>query len=823
MGEQYIWPGGLGMLSISPPARGAGKGDYYLLLAREDYYTGGGEPEGRWYGEGAKSLGLSGIVSADELRHVMRGYDPSGKEALVQNAGEGNRQCFWDLTFSAPKSVSVAWSQASKEVAQEIQKAQAEAVKAALEYLEANCAFTRRGKGGATNEKVELVVAAFEHGTSRAQDPQLHTHCLLQNLGIREDGTTGTIISQIVYAHKMAVGALYRAELASQLEKRLGLLAERKGRVFELKGVSEELVREFSKRRRVIERELRDVGLKTAKAADVAALNTREVKEALPREQLFSRWQEIGRKHGWSSKQLEGLLQKRTPKRLKEREKEEAVTHAISETTEQKSFISQSDLIRFTAESAQGKGLGASDVLAAVSSALKNSPEIVALGQVKGEMMYSTRAILRLEKQLLDGVQRGKNEERFTVSEKIVNRNIHRHETLSEEQRRAVLHLTRKPGGVQVISGMAGTGKSFMLGVARECWEDSGLHVLGGALAGKAAQGLYEGSGIKSETLHRLISSIDSGRLKIDARTVVVVDEAAMVGTKQLYEVFKRIGSGKGKLVLVGDERQLQSIEAGGAFVAISREVGEAELTENRRQEEAWTKSAVALFSQGRSQEALSEYAKRGLVTLKERRDTLMHALVDDWAKKGVDEPKDQLILTSERDDVLELNRLSQSMRRSNAKLGEKSLRVGEDEFFERDRVLITRNSRTLGVKNGQLGTVRHVNRHFGRMTIALDSGRFVSHNINDFPHVELGYAVTTHKAQGMTAKDSYILVGGSMQDREITYVQASRGKSETRFYMTNGDAGDRLSAISRQMSKSRRKELAHSVLEPKRKLTLSL
>ena len=111
------------MLSISPPARGAGKGDYYLQLAREDYYTGGGEPQGQWHGEGAQLLGLQGSVEAEELRNLMRGYDPTGGKALVQNAGEGNRQCFWDLTFSAPKSVSVAWLQASPELAKEFQNA----------------------------------------------------------------------------------------------------------------------------------------------------------------------------------------------------------------------------------------------------------------------------------------------------------------------------------------------------------------------------------------------------------------------------------------------------------------------------------------------------------------------------------------------------------------------------------------------------------------------------------------------------------------------------------------------------------------------------
>lgn len=298
------------MLSISPPSRGVEKGEYYLSLAREDYYVRGGEPEGRWFCCGARELGLGGTIVSSELRNVMNGFDPSGEHPLVQNAGEGDRQCFWDLTFSAPKSVSVAWSQAGREIAGEIQAAQRAAVEEALSYLEKHCAVTRRGKGGFLKEKVKLVVAGFEHGSSRAQDPQLHTHCLVQNFGIREDGSTGSIVSRIIFEHGTAMGALYRAELAKQLEQRLGLASERKGRAFELKQVPESLIKEFSKRRQTIEREVKARGIQTAKGTDIVALETREVKGLVAREELFNQWKGIGAKYGWSEGELNGLVKK---------------------------------------------------------------------------------------------------------------------------------------------------------------------------------------------------------------------------------------------------------------------------------------------------------------------------------------------------------------------------------------------------------------------------------------------------------------------------------------------------------------------------------
>ena len=220
------------MLSISPPLRGAGKGNYYLDLAREDYYLEGGEPLGEWHGRGAKELGLSGTVEREQLSSLLDGYHPKTKGELVKNAGAENRQSAWDLTFSAPKSVSVLWSQADAETRREIQQAHGEAVGRALNYLDHNAGSTRRGEGGAEKESGKLVVATFEHGTSRAQDPQLHTHALVLNVCTREDGTTGTIESRELYQQKMTAGALYRTELASQLEKRLGVETVRKNSWF---------------------------------------------------------------------------------------------------------------------------------------------------------------------------------------------------------------------------------------------------------------------------------------------------------------------------------------------------------------------------------------------------------------------------------------------------------------------------------------------------------------------------------------------------------------------------------------------------------------
>ena len=254
------------MLSISAMANG--QENYYLNLAREDYYLAGGEPPGIWHGKGASDLGLSGQVQGEALTQLLKGFHPHDGRALIQNAGDNNHQPGWDLTFSAPKSVSVAWSQATSDTQRLIQQAHAAAVRAALSYIEQAASITRRGKNGVELKQAHLIVATFEHGTSRAQDCQLHTHALLINVCTTEgDGQTRTLLSHPVYKAKMTAGAVYRAELAHQLEQSLGWSIERKGQNFEVAGVSQELSRVFSTRRREIEAALNSFNSDSAAAA----------------------------------------------------------------------------------------------------------------------------------------------------------------------------------------------------------------------------------------------------------------------------------------------------------------------------------------------------------------------------------------------------------------------------------------------------------------------------------------------------------------------------------------------------------------------------
>ena len=380
------------MLTISKAIK-AGQGEYYLSLAGvDDYYTAGTEPPGYWLGRGATALGLDGELNQEHFRRLLRGFSPDDDRKLVRNA-DHERRAGWDLTWSAPKSVSVAWSQADPATRERIEQCLRRAAAEAIAYLEAVAGISRRGEDGRIHEAARLVLAAFLHSTSRAQDPQLHLHTILLNVGVRPDGTTGTLEPKGLYRHQMAAGTLFRAELAALLESELGLRARRENRAFELLGVDPELVAFFSKRRAQIEAELARLGQSGGRAAERANFATRAVKEARPRAELFAEWQRIGHEHHWSAKELSWMIDAAFPARRVEWERAAAGTEALAQLTASQSHFCRRQIVQAVAECCQGRGLGAEAVLR-LSEELLRSPELVRLGEHRGELHYTTREIL---------------------------------------------------------------------------------------------------------------------------------------------------------------------------------------------------------------------------------------------------------------------------------------------------------------------------------------------------------------------------------------------------------------------------------------------
>lgn len=799
------------MLSLA--AMSSGQAGYYLNLAREDYYLQGGEPEGIWFGKGAERLGLKGVVEADNLYNLFDGLWPNGQYSLIQtqhHADRAQHRPGWDATFSAPKSLSTLWSQSVESDRQAIQRAHAQAVVAALSFLEDTVALTRRGKEGKTLERVGLMVAMFEHSTSRALDPNLHTHALILNLSVRDDGTSGALSSLHLFNAKMAAGTIYRAELCKLLQQDLGLKLRRESSWFEVEDVPYSLIKAFSKRREQVEEELGRTGLTSAQAASAAAIQTREAKGFVSRELLFPQWHEDGLRHGWSEAQTHQLYdQVKLPTDIVGALRD-ACRRASERLTQTEAFFTEIEFIRYVAEESQTNGPGAAEVRAAASEYLM-SQEIVRLGEHQGASRFTTPQMFALEADLLSRAEvLSKRTDHQLAPETVMKIFVNR-DQLSEEQTKAIWNITAAGGDLAIVSGIAGGGKTTLLSAAREAWEAEGYHVFGLSTAARVARELQEGSGITSATIARTLIDLELGRAAFNNETIVVIDEAGMVATPEMRKLFHVCQESGSKMVLVGDGRQLPPIGPGAPFKELGHRLGQSEIKTIRRQEEEWARQAVLDMAEGRSLDALLQFASRGLLSISQTKHEAMDALIQAWRQDGLP-PKETLILAGTRDEARALNRLAQEARLLSGELTGECCKANETDFYVRDRVMFTQNKPALGIDNGSKGTIVAVDPDADRVTVLLDSGPRVTFQSGRMPGLELGYSCTTHKAQGATTSHAYVLGGGAVVGRELSYVQTSRARLQTRIFGVTNEVGDAVQRLAWEMQRAIDKKMAHSL-----------
>jgi Ti-type conjugative transfer relaxase TraA len=794
------------MLSIS--ARSATPSDIRAYLegerdganrGAEDYYTESGHTRGRWLGSGAAELQLAGNVNEMAFDCLAAGFHPEADDALVQRAGDAHRPG-WDLTFSAPKSVSIVWGIAEREQRDAIERAHMHAVERTLNFAEQQQLFvTRRGHDGIERESARPIIATYLHGTSREADPQLHTHAFVLNVAARADGSYGTLETKPLYEWKMALGAAYRAELAHELHT-LGYetAPDSKGN-FRISQVPRDLERHFSKRRAQIEAVMTERGTTSAKAAEVAALNTRKTKESATATTLRATWRSESLALGVTAQHLAELVQHPA------QELKAIATQAVIERlSREHSTFTSADLARTVAEHAQHAGGGLART-AEMMARVENDAEIVPLAANR----YTTREMLHIERGALTRAKRLADDAAYRVDANATAAAL-RGRSLSEEQRTALTHLT-EAARLSVLEGLAGTGKSYLLAAAREAWEASGYEVRAAALAGKAAKGLQEGSGIRAQTLHSLLKDLETRRDRLTDRTVLVIDEAGMIGSRQFSRLLEATDEAQAKIVLVGDANQLQPIEAGQLFERIGQEVGAARLTDIHRQRGAADRAMVRALASGDMRAALNSLQARGRVHSGTDRDTTMRQLVHDWAAaRDAHSPNDDLMLGATRADTRELNRLAREALREQGELQrERVIEAAQGPLVlsEGDRIVITRNTKLLGMMNGDLATVTALTERHGEIEITaqLDEGRTRTWRVSDHPHVEHGYALTVHKAQGASVERAYVLAHESMSAREWSYVAGSRAREAVHLYAERNTADD----LVRIMERSHKKDTA--------------
>ncbi len=482
------------------------------------------------------------------------------------------------------------------------------------------------------------------------------------------------------------------------------------------------------------------------------------------------------------------------------------IAATLAGVTSQKSTFTERDLYREICKRAPQR-LG-DQLHEAVAQCIGREDVVILGSDSRGNVLLTTREIQDMERQMVEQSIERQGEGLHQLDPGRVA-HFAQEGGLSDEQTAAMKHIAGADG-VVLVEGMAGTGKSTMMKATAAAYGEAGYNVRGCALAGKAAAGLEEGAGIKSGTVHSLLLRIKNGRDQLTDRDVLVVDEAGMLSsnlTAQLVDVTTKAGA---KLIMIGDDRQLQPIEAGGAFKAIKSRLGAAKLSTIYRQKDEWARGAVHSFADGDAGRAIAEYAQRGLVAVGVTCDDTKQRLINDWDAQRTDDGRSSIILAGTGKEVADLNLLAREKRIEKGEIGRgiaTKTERGDRNFAVGDRIIFLKNNKDVGVKNGQLGTIQSVESDGegnSRIIAVGDDGKVAAFNTRDYGYIDHGYASTVHKAQGVTVDRAYVLSGG-MHDRELSYVSMSRARRDTRLYIDSSKYKS-AAALAQQMNQSHQK-----------------
>ena len=481
---------------------------------------------------------------------------------------------------------------------------------------------------------------------------------------------------------------------------------------------------------------------------------------------------------------------------------------ALNAITHSQATFTTRDLAQFAFRHSDGK-----DQFDSVMASMRSSPELVALGKDgKDQERFTSADMIAVEERLGLSASMLATSERHNVADRnryaALDGAAERGMVLSGEQRDAFDHVTGQRDLASVV-GYAGSGKSAMLGVARDAWEREGYNVRGASLSGIAAENLEAGSGIASRTIASLEYQWGQGRELLGERDVLVIDEAGLTGTRQMERVLSAARDAGAKVVLVGDPEQLQAIEAGAAFRSLAEAHGAVEITEIRRQRDDWQRGATRALATGRTGEAIHAYGENGMVHIAETREAARAELVAGWDEARTSDPsKSRIILTHTNAEVRDLNVAARDKLRDHDELGndvDVKTERGERQFASGDRMMFLRNERGIGVKNGTLGTVEQVTP--GHMAVRTDDGRSVAFDLKDYAHIDHGYAATFHKSQGVTVDQAHILATPGM-DRHSAYVGLTRHRDGVQLHYGQDDFADQ-SKLVRTLSRERTKDMA--------------
>jgi len=757
------------------------------------------------------------VETVERLCRKVLGIDPhdlygEGFDKAWQHRGKrvNERVQAFDHCFSSPKSVSLLAAAASPRVRRLLAEGRAEALTVAIDYLERHGIGVRRDHNGTDRYQAAggLVAAAFEHRMSRAGDPNSHTHVLVQNAAQGPDGRWTALDSDRLYAQLMAADHLYlaaeRAALTQRLGVRWGPVGDRSGAA-EIVGLDDRtLIERFSKRSEQIDQWLDTYGLSGIKASSAAAVATRAPKDYAESEQsVYQRWTAELVEQGVGERQLAEVCSGGRGRPASRTELDAALDTLAGPDglTGQASTFTRTDVVdalakRLAVSPSAQEALD--QVEAAAERFLAERAVRVSRDRRLGVDRYSTPELLALERHLVDGATGRAGEGCAVVRPEVVRQALERHSSAGEDQAAMVRDLTQGGAGVAVVVGRAGSGKTWALGLAREAFQLDGYQVLGCAPTGIATVGLADEGFADARTVDRLLLDLQRRRTELDSRTVLVVDEAAMVATRKLAPLLAHAEWVGAKVVLVGDDRQFAPIAAGGGFRALRLRLGASELTVNRRQVEAWEQRAIDDVRAGNLEQAIAAYAEHDRIHAFEARDDRDRALVGDWwqAHQAGEQP---VIYAHRRAQVDQLNQVCQRLRVEAGQLGAERLVVGDRSFAVGDLVVLGTNARDrLGVVNGTTAIIVDLDLRGRAMTVqTLEEERPQTVRLPGWyldaagrpgqsRRVDLAYARTDMRSQGRTERRALLALDG-VEDMQGGYVQLTRSKDRTDLYLTVG------------------------------------
>ncbi|MDU0353828.1 MobF family relaxase [Paraglaciecola aquimarina] len=810
------------MLTISP----INNIGYYANLATEDYYLDGGEPEGEWVGLGSRLFKeLSGTVKNEHYQNIYHGVSPCGQYALRQfnSSSKAKQRAGWDLTFSAPKSVSVAWARADRKLRHKIQLAHKLAVLKSVSLIENNVAVTRTGKGGLVQEQpIGIVASCFEHSTSRAQDPQLHSHCLISNIAARENGTWGTLDSKHFYNWKMAIGAAYRAELAKNLQE-LGFTIESDGESFRLGEIPSDICNFYSKRTKDIKAELEKSGIKnsSSRAGDIATLLTRQKKDTISRVDLFNRWHKELDQLGYTESQFQQRLDMSSKNVLLDLDQTNNLT--IESLGEQlinsKSSFTVQDIYKQAFVTAQITLDGITTVKLVVKEFINDFNTIELGFDSKGRQLYTTNATLELESMMINKAKGLTKQSSFEVSLQSINKAIKSNAFILSDEQQEAIYRSCEPSNLRTIQGSAGAGKSASMNAVRKIYNENGYKVIGAAIAKSAANNLADEANITTFTIAKLLK--DESRLNL-SNSVILIDEAGQVSTKDLLKLINLAKGNNCKLILVGEDKQLDAIEHAGSLRYLSQPevIGTTRIESIRRQKNDWAKQIVADFRDGNSKNALFKLDNKGLLNICNNSENTKRTLVERWCQYNNNKPENDSIMLAQRwDDVIDLNNLARKELQQNGSLSTKEIELDctvSNKIFSQklavgERIRLTQNDYKLGLTNGDIGKIQEIYSNQNgsyNINIELDSGKTINLSTEDYSdkngnlYMIQAYAMTVYSSQGLTiAGDSFVYYTSGM-DRSNTYVACSRHKDNSHLFINKTEINELISEKDKSIHK---------------------